>query len=318
MLAAFPRVLLAGNCNAGFLNPVTDVSWKCIFPIRIAGLDMTPVTGLGDNNLDVMDKIDSPICTCNDGVIPRVGLSVSFWEPSRVIDTVQDPYCFMALGQQLSNPTPGRLSGTIQNKSGASHLFQQMHFYMFPVWAIMDMFLDVPCIDKTEFDVAMATELIPTWNNDIAALVINPESVLFGNTAAQLACMADSTAALMGKPLNHLFWCMGSWGSAYPLSGNIDVIDSVQANAGLAARGIYFMGRTGLLRDNAVNQCGTTITPIWKKQHYRLQLAKPVRDNSCQVIGRTGLLWSQLKNPPTRGDNFAWMLFKKVRCCVSY
>ncbi|MEJ2756304.1 MAG: TraU family protein [Gammaproteobacteria bacterium] len=38
----------------------------------------------------------------------------------------------------------------------------------------------------------------------------------------------------------------------------------------------------------------------------------------CLPIGKPGLLWTAYKNPPTAGDNFAWMLFRKVKCCVEY
>jgi conjugal transfer pilus assembly protein TraU len=29
-------------------------------------------------------------------------------------------------------------------------------------------------------------------------------------------------------------------------------------------------------------------------------------------------LWTHGKNPPLAGDNFAWLVFRKVKCCVTY
>lgn len=302
----------AGKCGPSPINPVTDVNWPCIFPISIGGLIQAGASGTG---LDQdPDAINSPICVCG----ASVGVSISFWEPARIIDTVADPYCFMALGRKLPNPTPGRLGGSRIKTGGSSRAFQQLHYYIFPVWAVLDMFLDMPCTDKTAFDVAMMTEVLPHWNNDILSMLLNPESVLFGNPAAQLACAADSVAATAGLPINQLFWCQGAWPSVYPLSGSITDTDYVEANAALAARGIFMMGRLGLLLDPGVTHCGVVPTPIWRKRNSRLQMAKPVRGSSCLPIGRPGLLWTAGKNPPMAGDNFAWVLFRRVKCCIQY
>jgi len=299
----------AGKCGPEFINPVTDIAWQCIFPIRIGGLIQANAGAPEDP-----DTISNPVCVCG----LRIGITMSFWEPSRMIDTVSDPYCFMAMGQQLNNPSPGMLSGGYMQEEHDRKAFQQLHYYIFPAWAILDMFYDFPCIDNTSFDVAMITEVLPTWNNEITAALLNPEAVLFGNPAAQLACAADAVAAATGMPINELYWCQGSWPSVYPLAGSITATDYVEANAALAGRGIFMMGRLGMLWDPGITECGTVPSPIWRKRNYRMQLAKPVRDSTCQPIGRTGLLWSHMKNPPMAGDNFSWMLFRKVKCCVEY
>lgn len=296
-------------CNAPPLNPITDISWSCIFPISIGGI--------GSANTQNPDQNDAPICVCNGGSVPRLGLKVSFWEPSRIIDTVADPFCLMPLGTKIANPKPGTLGGSLNNDvNGGGKAFQQMHYYLFPAWKILDMFQDIPCIDDGGFDVTEMTEINPNWNNDVLSLVVNPEAVLFANPATILACAADAAATLTGFPRNELFWCMGSWGNAYPLAGSITSTDYVQANAGLAARSIFLMGRLGRLLDTTPDGCAKTFTPIWHKNRYKLQLMRPVRDSSCQPIGRSGLLWTSDKHPLTQ-DNFEWMAFKKVDCCVS-
>lgn len=307
--------VLAGKCGPEPINPITDIAWQCIFPIRIGGTLQVKA-----NAPDDPDMINSPICTCMMGPVPNVGMTVSFWEPARIIDTVSDPFCFLPLGAKLPNPTPGQLGGGLQRTPDQQSVraFAQMHYYIFPAWAVLDMFVDLPCVEKKEFDVAMITEVLPTWNDEVMALMMNPEAILFSNPATQLACMADSVAATLGMPRDELFWCMGSWGGSYPLAGAITGSEYVAANAGLAARGIYTMARTGLLLDHAENMCGAVPTPIWRKRHWRLQEMKPVVDNSCHVIGEPGVLWTQGKNPPKGGDNFSWMVFRKTNCCVFY
>lgn len=301
------------KCDSRFINPVSDISWNCIFPIKVAGISIR-----GNNNDDTVDQNDSPICVCKEGAVSRIGLKASFWEPSRIIDTVSDPYCMMPLGTSLSNPKPGSLSGSLKNDNrGTGKAFQQMHYYIFPAWKILDMFYDMPCLGDEGFDVAMLTEINPAWNNEVLSLIVNPEAILFANPVAGLACTADSVAASHGMPINALFWCMGSWGNAYPLAGSITSTDYVEANAGIAARSIYLMGRLGLLREYTPDGCAQTMAPMWSKDQYKLQLMRPVRSSSCTPIGREGLLWNRGLHDPTQ-DNFSWMMFKKVNCCVSY
>lgn len=172
------------------------------------------------------------------------------------------------------------------------------------------MFYDIPCLDDEGYDVAMMTEILPQWNNDILSLIINPEALLFANPISTITCSADAAAASFGMPLNALFWCMGSWGNAYPLSGSITSTDYVEANAGIAARTIYMMGRLGLLWNTSDDGCYRELAPIWRKDRFKLQMMRPARSTTCLPIGREGLLWTGGKHDP-RKDNFMWMMFEK-------
>lgn len=299
------------ECKTSFLNPVTDIGWNCIFPMRIAGIQIV-------GGEETPSHMDSPICVCKGGAIPSIGLKTSFWEPKRIIDTVTDPYCMMPLGVTLNTPKPGTLSGgLVESASATKRAFQQSHYYIFPAWKILNMFYDIPCLDDEGYDVAMMTEILPQWNNDILSLIINPEALLFANPISTLTCAADSAAASFGMPVNALFWCMGSWGNAYPLSGSITSTDYVEANAGIAARTIYMMGRLGLLWNTSDDGCYRELAPIWRKDRFKLQMMRPTRSTTCLPIGREGLLWTGGKHDP-RKDNFMWMMFEKKDCCVRY
>ncbi|CAH6291122.1 MULTISPECIES: TraU family protein [Citrobacter] len=298
------------ECKSLFINPVTDIGWSCIFPMRIAGVQIV-------GGEETPGKVNSPVCVCTGGTIPKIGLRTSFWEPKRIIDTVSDPYCMMPLGTTLNSPKPGTLSGGLDENGSSKRAFQQTHYYIFPAWKILDMFYDIPCLDDEGFDVAMMTEILPQWNNDILSLIINPEALLFANPISTITCSADSVAASFGMPLNVLFWCMGSWGNAYPLSGSITSTDYVEANAGIAARTIYMMGRLGLLWNTSADGCYRELAPIWRKDRFKLQMMRPARSTACLPIGREGLLWTGGKHDP-RKDNFMWMMFEKKDCCVSY
>lgn len=305
----FPLTAFA-RCESDFINPITDVAWNCMFPINIAGISM----GSGEDNVN---NNDSPVCTCTTNNIPRIGLRYGLWEPSRLIDTVSHPYCMMPLGTTLASSSKAKLGGGLQRTENSTRAFQQMHYYIFPVFQILDMFYDIPCIGDDGFDVAMMTEIVPTWNNDVMAMLLNPEAILFGNPITNMACAADAVAALDGFPRKELFWCMGSWGNAYPLAGSITASDYTEANAALAARGTYFMARSGLLWETTDDGCGKRPALIWRKDKYKLQMARPTRDNNCLPIGRDAMIWGAGKHD-LYNDNFMWVLNKKVDCCMTY
>ena len=311
-----------GACQGKVLNPVTDICWQCLFPVKIGG------ASFGRSGESAPGNVSSPVCACPDsrGALV-VGVSVAFWEHARLIETVKDPYCFPALGSGLANPKPGFAAGDIRNQiyGDSDYGFQQVHYYYFPAWSVLRLFMDFPCTEKRDFDLAYMTEVDPLWNDDSLSFIINPEALLFGNPIAQTACVADSVAATVSQPIDPLFWCMGSWGSFYPLSGSMNDSNPLNVNAGLAARMLFKLGREMLLLDTGSNQCASNgvVTPILVKSNYRLQVARPVRGNDCIPIGRPSLLWGSAKNPPfgtgsTSPDNFLWSLTRRRVCCVGY
>lgn len=301
------------KCAGSPMNPIKDVNWQCIFPIKIAGIPFGSVSDLED----VPDLSNLPVCVCPapPPLFVRVGIPIAFWEPSLMVETVKDPLCFPSIGMGLSGIIGGgKLGGT--SSQDAQHTFAQSHYFIFPVWSIIGMLTDSICVEKGDFTVAYLTELDPLWQSPLLSMIIEPESVLFANPFAQLACMADSAASQLGLSLDPLFWCMGSWGSAYAMTGHIGNSNFVEANAGIAARMLYKQSRQLGLMDCAINMCGCLPTPIWLKSHYRIHILKPMKSSSCMPIGRSGLTWSGLKNIPYKGDNFLWMVFKKRSCCA--
>ena len=225
---------------------------------------------------------------------------------------MKDPWCFNLIGADLRGN--GFLAGDSQRTTKASKsMFAQAHYYMLNVWSLLDLFLDLPCLEDTGFDVGYITEVDPLWNDDLLAFLLNPEALLFGNPVLQFSCIADSVAANAGLPLDVLFWCMGSWGSAYPLTGHKGNDYIVEDNAALAAGS--FTSSSGSTRslDTASN--------VMRADHVAHLDEEPLpppdhearRDYTCQPIGRSGLIWAAGKNPPysaggNASDNFDWVL----------
>lgn len=319
-LAAFFLIMKATPCSAICrgkpLNPVTDVCWQCIFPITLGGVEIGKVAGLLD---PPQSKDKKPICVCPmpPPIFVRIGIPLTFWEPARIVETVKDPFCFPSLGTGLSGNVLLAGSGKgARSKAETSQHFQQAHWFIMPAWAMLELFVDFICLEASGFDLAYMTEIDPLWQDDLLAFIIQPESLLFANPYAQLACIADSVSSQIGLPLAPLFWCMGSWGSAYPLTGHISEEESLEANAGIAARMIYKLSRELLICDTGLWKCGCIPLPIWVKWNYRLQIAKPVRGLLCNPVGRSSLIWGALKDPPYSGENFLWIVFRWRNCCA--
>jgi len=313
--------VLAGVKSGQFMNPITDVAWQEIFPIKIAGIKL-----FDSGNYDTDDPATAPICVCPapPPLFIRVGIPISFWEPARMIETVATPFYFPTIGTGLSSSSKGFLSGKnteMNNASFEQSTFTQAHYMIFPVWGVLELLTDFVCIEHGGFDVAYLTELDPLWQDDQMAFIIQPEALLFANPYAQMACAADSAAVNAGRPLDPLFWCIGSGGSAYPMTGHINDDNIVQANATAAARMIYKLSRQLLVCDPGVNLCQCEPTPVWRKSNYKLHAVRPAVRKKAWPIGTSAFLYGSNLNPPYKGakgasDEFLWMVFRKRACCA--
>jgi conjugal transfer pilus assembly protein TraU len=205
---------LQAKCVGRFVNPVTDICWKCLFPIKIAGF--TIASGGADPA-----GVNKLLCTCGKP-IPRIGIPVSFWEPARLVDVTRTPYCLVNMGGISLANTGTRGRGDIEEDQNnvTKKSFYQVHWYTYPVIYWLELLIDFICLETISIDLAYVTELDPLWNDDEKNSILNPEALLFGNVIAQAACAADCIAATASLPLDPLFWCGGCQGSLYPLHRN--------------------------------------------------------------------------------------------------
>ncbi len=309
------------NANAGacLTNPgslmqiVASTCYECMFPITIAGMPLIhgPMS-------DPSPSVKKPICVCDDP-FPRVGIPISFFEPSRLIEVVSDPFCFPSFGFS-SAISVGVLSGNRQ-KSGTSskRTFMQTHYGIFPIMTALEIITDFLCLEVNGIDYGYITEVDPLWNSDELTAFIQPEALLFGNPITNLACIADSISASAGRPIDLLFWCMGTWGNAYPLTGSQPSKDSHMGDiAAIASKMIYKLHRQLMLFGSYGTQglCGQYPMPIWRKSVYRIQPVLPVPTGEAIVIGEAGIKWDMFKDIPMTFNNYSMLLFKKRDCCV--
>ncbi|MBL8676358.1 MAG: TraU family protein, partial [Alphaproteobacteria bacterium] len=96
------------KCVGRFVNPITDICWRCIFPMTIAGIPVVK----GEDTATPR----SFICKCPHP--PYIGIPISFWEPVRLVDVTRTPYCMVNLGGIRVGPALGvRGHGTIGHAS---------------------------------------------------------------------------------------------------------------------------------------------------------------------------------------------------------
>lgn len=307
-------------CNTGVgavINVVEDICWDCLFPLSIAGERVMP--GPPDNDTPSMASV--PVCIC-PAPYPQyytVGITMSYWEPARYIETVRDPFCFPSLGISLGTDEIFGVGSTNASPAGfrANLTTMQAHFFVFPLFVIMGILEDMlGCEEDGLFSIGFLSEIDPLWNDDLYSFVISPEGLLFANQAAQMSCIADAASSAAGYSLDPLFWCVASGGSLYPITGHVNDNDALQAHNAVAARVQFLMLRDLEDCDVGLWYCGCVPTPIWVKHDYRVQLAMPLRDYTCRPYGQTDFMWAAGKNPVGYSqENFVWIIFRRHICC---
>lgn len=306
-----------GNCVGRFVNPITDICWKCVFPLTIMGMDV--VRG---NASPPVPR--SSICMCNRPPLnlPVPGIPVGFWEPVRMVDVTRTPYCLVNMGGMQVARSGVSYRGDVEEDAhtGLHHSFYQVHWYVYPIMYWLEVLMDFICLENTSIDLAYLTELDPLWNDDEKSFILNPEAVLFGNVLAQAACAADCVASSTNLPLDSLFWCSGCQGGLYPFTGTLsDHAGGVQASLLIAGRFMAKLHREGLLWGTYGSQglCSKYPMPIIKKSQYRLQMTYPIPTTSnCYPMGHTEVFWQGGKEFPYKGSDFGYLVWRRRDCCL--
>ncbi len=306
------------NCEGNFVNPITDICWDCLFPISIGNMNVVSADYPDTKNPSV------PIEICLEGVIPRVGLNIGFWEPFAMTDVTPVPYCMVNLGGFKMDVGNAGHGGKQARDSASPGSFYYVHWYKYPLMLWLNIITSLGCMHGGDFDIAYLTELDPMWNDDELSFVINPEAVLFGNPIAQAACAADAAKAQVGLPIDKLFWCAGTQGSMYPFTGRVaHEKGPINAAVLLSERMNFKLHRQLLIQDSSPEDgggfdgpiCSQHFKPIMPKSRYRYQMTNTVpAADKCYQFGHDVMSWEAGKIKPSSGDCFGFVIYKKRNC----
>lgn len=92
---------VAKNLSCNNYSPLEtmfkDVCWSGMFPFRLMGATfMDGKSGVPeDANTDILCKCGGDL---SKGQLPRIGFTLGFWAPSKIMDVTRKPYCMPSLG----------------------------------------------------------------------------------------------------------------------------------------------------------------------------------------------------------------------------
>ncbi|WP_299006911.1 conjugal transfer pilus assembly protein TraU [uncultured Shewanella sp.] len=306
-------------CTGHFVNPMTDICWSCIFPMTIGSVPI-----ISSYLPDTPNPI-SPISFCPKPppIFMQIGLNIGYWEPDTLVDVTRAPYCMVNMGMNLDDGLSPNIGGRVSSREGdaSDAAFYHAHWYKYPVIYWLQIMESAACMATDNFDVAYITEIDPLWDDDELAFVLNPEAILFGNPIAQMACILEAmtTSANTALAFDPLFWCLGSQGSAYPLTGTTNYRHTpIQAGTLIMERLNFKLHRQGLVwesrgADFAI--CYQWPEPILPKSRYRYQMTNVIPDALwAHPYTTTTVIWESGHDNTVTGDNFGYINFKKRNC----
>lgn len=296
-----------------WVNPISDVCWNCLFPMTLGNIQLASGPQKDTNNPSM------PIQICPMGVLYRLGLAIGFWEPMAMVDVTREPGVMVNMGGfkiDLGRTGTGTAG---QSDRPAAGTFYHVHWYKYPLIFWLNIITSLGCLQTGDMDIAYLSEVDPLWNDSTLSMIINPEAALFGNLIAQAACAADAAASSAGLPLSPLFWCAGSQGSYYPLTGYTSgEFSPLESSLLVSERMAFKMHREGLVWnsvgvDTAV--CHQYPSPIIPKERWRYQMVNMYPEtNNCHPFGASTQMWGTGHNSPQSKKNFGYLFWRKRNC----
>lgn len=306
------------HCHGRWINPATDINWRMVFPIRISGVSFNP----GGGSRDSLKGERSAICVCPSHILglPIPGLVVSFHQPRFIEEISTTPGCLSSLGGLSVLSNYSRLHSEIDTEESMISRFQ-IHWYVYPIFSMLGVFKDFYCAKQPPFSLAYISEIDPTWQDDEWGAVYAPEGAAFANATSQASCRLDAVAASAGHPLDSLFWCAGSWGPAYPLTGNANsAVGRIQAAELVGAKFIAKLAHMGALWKTVGKEalCHKQPMPIWIKSEFSIDPVYPTVYRGRGIpIGAAPITWGYQPVQSLPGyETINQVIFQEIQCCV--
>lgn len=302
-------------CEGRFVNPITDICWRCMFPLSLGSAQVT------GGDLPDTPNPGSPIqlCPMPPPIFQRIGLAIGFWEPMAMTDVTRSPGCMVNLGGFSINLGKMGMGTAKKDDKQVNGAFYHVHWYKYPLTYWLNIITSMGCLQAGDLDIGYLSEIDPTWGDSALTSILNPEAVIFANPIAQGACAADAIASAVGMPLDPLFWCAGSQGSMYPFNGWVsNESNPLQSSVLLSERMAFKLHRQGQVLESIgadVAVCQQYPSPIIPKSRWRYQMVNMIPDVlQCHPFGRTVMLWEVGHNLPSTRKNYGYLLWRKRNC----
>lgn len=337
------RKVLVGLCLLIFMSPglavaanpvcqdakifekiIDQICWSCFLPMRIMGVGPAPDGAAGNDRF----------CQCTDRMgVPEYGWTLGYWSPVRLAEIVRTPWCSPSLGGiQLQDDLFSLGHGVDRGEGSEGSLsFAQYHWFSYPIMEMLQILFLSDCqVDQYhDFDLMYFSEIDPTWNNDLTALFLNPEALVFANPIAKLWCVADCTTTTAGHQQEKSWGCAGCDGNLYPFTGFVaDTDDPVRNSSLLMQRALASLHRKGLAAKSMGEDamCERVFWPTIPRSQYKTSLIFPVPEASttgpagkcCHPLGESTNVWSVAaggRHRPGKED-FVYLIWRYRDCCV--
>ncbi|WP_076414950.1 TraU family protein [Shewanella sp. UCD-KL12] len=296
-----------------------QICWSCFTEgLSLMGIGKKPEGASGNN----------PVCACNDNLgVPYVGTKLSYFAPLRLIETVRTPWCSPTLGGiTLQDDYTG-----IGFSSGSSS-FWQTHYFAFPLMEMLEiLYIDCHQDGYIDLDLMFLSEVDPTWSNDILALLLSPEAILFATPLATPWCASDCALISADKAPESTFGCAGCDGHLYPFTGRVaGQTDTVAQTSLVAQRMVSSLHRKGLSKKTMGEEavCKSTYAPFTPRSQYKFSMIFPRAEadetkndvsGCCHPMGQSTNLWCLPVGGRMRPgmEDAVYMLWQYKECCLS-
>jgi len=319
-MLALPGTGQAEQCVSTFSGPA-DWDWENLLNFRFGSTALMTTSAV-----DPPPASNKPTCVCGSGAQTSFGINLSFGEPIAFMEAA-DPWCFPTLGLDMTGTAASgalvELKGTASDTNGSSGkqgvpvYAAQVHDIPMPLLQILNLFTDLGCLADSNPGIGSMTELIPWWNTAGMAYMAHPEHAVFGNLAAQAACIPSRIAAIVTVPPQGTFWCPDN----YPWESSVSYGQANKGSVNLINRYLYMKGRTGVLWDHNVNPCGEVRSLILNSGNFWMQRLRPRPVKGVRIRFNTpAILWESEVSSGTATGNFqiGYLLWRKNSCCIVY
>jgi conjugal transfer pilus assembly protein TraU len=313
LLFACSNTFAAISCNGRVFNPVTDMNWNNGLPVVAGGQNL----GKSGPNNPALHSMPA-VCTC--GI--KIGVGVTYWEPSYVAEIARSAGCLSTMGGTAAfGNTMANMNASKAKGHGNDKQRMQVHWYKYPVAAMMDVLKNLGgCISLPDFQLAYMSEVDPDWNAGPNSILSQAEALLFSNPIAIMACLPEVGTALFNMSLDVLFWCSGSQGTVYPMTGDSTSHTTNQkGNIQVLAKYVARTFKTGgiFASIGPWAQCSSVYSPVWLKSQFRIDPIYPIHVNRTIVFGKPEAAFSVPSiNTPTQTES-AYMIWQAKQCCAS-